>query len=99
MPNFTQKIVFLDLMIYSVFFFISSKVFVHLTNLKLFYRGLQYLKIFVCSFHFIKKCQKYTFKIFEVLSLNFSKRVVFEIFILNVVNMTGKFDLTLHNLM
>ena len=32
---------------YSMFFFISTKVFVHLANLKLLYRGLQYLKIFV----------------------------------------------------
>ena len=43
---------------YTEFFFISPKIFVHLTNLKLFYRGLQYLKIFVCLFHFIEKSDK-----------------------------------------
>ena len=35
-------------------FFINTKVFVHLTHLKLSYKGLQYLKIIVCLFHFIK---------------------------------------------
>ena len=33
-----------------------AKVFVHFTNLKSFYRGLKYLKIFVWLFHFIIKC-------------------------------------------
>ena len=44
----------------------------------------------------------YTFKISKVISLNFSKRGVFDILTvdLNVVYMTGNvYDITLHNLM
>ena len=89
-----------NLMLYTVcFFFIITKVFVHLTNLKLFYRGLKYLNILVCLFHFIKKCQKYTFKFFKVISLNFSKIDVFDIFTLNAVSMTSTYNVILHNLM
>ena len=62
---------------YSVFIFISTKVFVHLNNLKLFYRGIKYLKFIVCLFHYIKKLQKYTF----------------QTFIVNVVNMNGSNNL------
>ena len=54
--------IFIQMEKYSVFFYISAKVFVHFTNIKSFYRGLKYLKFFVRSLHFIKKCKKYTFK-------------------------------------
>ena len=39
-----------------VCFLMGLKVYVHLTNLKSFYRDLKYLKFFVGVFHLIKKC-------------------------------------------
>ena len=59
--------------IYSVFFFISTKVFVHLTNLELFYLCLKYLKLFNCLLHFIKKWHFNLFKsyLFIIAKINF----------------------------
>ena len=93
LSNFTPGVALQFLVSYTACFFISSKLFVHLTNFKSFYRGLKYPKTFICLLDFIKNCQKYIFHI----SSFFQGKCIYN-FTLNTVNMTGSY-MTLHNLM
>ena len=62
---------------YSVFFFKLTKVFVHLTNLKLHQISQTYLKIFVWSGHLIKIHLEYYEKYFLGIFHNFTRSGIF----------------------
>ena len=79
---------------YSVYFI----VFVHFTNLRLFTEVYNISKSFFAYSILPKKNKNIIFMVL-LLSLNFSKRNIFDDFTLNAVIMTGTYDVTLHELM
>ena len=65
--------------------FCSGKVFVHLTNLKSFYRGLKYLKIVVYLFQFIKNVKNTIQSFFLMHNSSFCQERCINNFNLNAV--------------